>query len=146
MIGHWSPHDTSAAAVTTATRRFFAGVSTLAHTNAPLTGFQGVGVQTDANETVMSVRGWDGVATPLPDFGAFDPAAWYRFELFCPPLGEFIGWRLSNEITGQVADGVFTDAQLPPAAQLMHVRCQLMTTAASVQAIGIGHWSIETDL
>ena len=145
MIGHWSPLDTTAAAVTTATRRFFAGVSTLAHANAPMTGFQGVGVQTDAGETVMSVRGWDGVATPLPDFDAFDPEAWYRFELFCPPLGDFIGWRLSNEITGQAAEGVFTGAQLPPAAQLMHVRCQLMTTTG-IHAIAIGHWSIETDL
>lgn len=138
VIGHWAP------ITALDTRRFFVGVSPLAFTNVPLSVFQGVGLQVDSGQELFSVRGFDGAAT-FTAFSSVDPNAWYRFELFCPPGGDVIGWQLMNLLTGDFQSGQFIGDQLPPPSQFMHVRCQLMSTTG-ISSIAMGHWSVETDL
>jgi hypothetical protein len=142
-IGHFSPFVSGA----TASRRFFAGMAPSALTNISLSSYPGMGVHADTGQNTLMARGVNGVETDLgADFPANDSGAWYRIELFCKPLGTDVGWRIEHMITGAVATGTFTGAQVPAAGALIGAQTRIVTTSSSAQIMTLGIWSIETDL
>jgi len=106
-----------------------------------------MGVHADVGQANLQVRGVDGVVTDLgPNFPALQAAAWYRLEMYSPPEGDFVGWKLTNLLTGDAVFGEFTDGQLPAAGQFLAAKLALITSAASAQAMLAGHFYLETDL
>lgn len=143
MIGHFCPF----AAGAVASRRFFAGLSASDPTNVALTGFAGVGVHADVNQTTLQIRGVNGVQTDLgAEFPAASATAWYRLEMFCPPLGEFIGLKVTNLMTGFSEIGMFDGPNLPAAGVFLAAKCAIITSAATAQTMWLGQWMVETDL
>lgn len=143
LIAHFAPYISGAVA----TRRFFCGMAAASPTNVALTGYAGVGVHADAGEATLKVRGANGVAVDLgAAFPAGDGNAWYRFEMFCAPFGESVGWQITHLITGETLGGEFTGDQLPAAGTFLSGITAMVTSAAAAQTFALGHHMIETDL
>lgn len=143
VIGHFCPFVAGAVA----SRRFFAGMAATAITNAALTGYAGMGVHADTTQTTLQVRGVNGVMTDLgSNFPANVATVWYRLELFCPPGGTTVGWKITNMLSNISATGTFINAQVPAAGTFMAARANLLTTAATAQSMWLGHWMVESDL
>lgn len=143
VIGHFSPFLNG----NTSFRRFFAGMGAAAPTNAALSNYAGIGAHADTAQNTLRMRGLNGVETDLgASFPANDPGAWYRLELFCPPGGTTIGWRIQNLLGTADASGEFTGAQLPTASTFMSIHTRIITATNQAQRMTIGTWTIETDL